>query len=398
MSSVESIVFTSQYDPEEYIVARYNLRSRTTLKEAAWALAVGQSIGNPNMRSAWESPELFRKHGCLIPHDPDDLARRRKGEVKIAFPLANIDLPNDGISQLLCQLMGGQLDIDLIEGCGLLGLEIPKSACAGFLPPRYGLGGIRQATRCHDKPLLGGIIKPKVGISPSTLLAVVKELVAGGVNFIKEDEIMSNPACCSLKERVPLIMDYLHDKHVIYAVCVTADGPELLDRVALVHELGGNAVHLNIWSGLGAYRAVRRLDLPLALFFQKSGDRIMTTPTDRAYISWNVICKLAGLMGVDFIHAGMWGGYLSDPEDELSATLAVLRQADVLPALSCGLHPGLVQAIVKRFGNDWLANCGGSIHGHPGGTLAGARAMRQAIDGEHGAEYRQAIRLWGVTE
>jgi hypothetical protein len=45
-----------------------------------------------------------------------------------------------------------------------------------------------------------------------------------------------------------------------------------------------------------------------------------------------------------------------------------------------------------------MANCGGAIHGHPGGTYAGARAMRQAIDGTGGAEYDAAIQKWGFVE
>ena len=69
-----------------------------------------------------------------------------------------------------------------------------------------------------------------------------------------------------------------------------------------------------------------------------------------------------------------------------------------MPALSCGMHPGLVQANVKQFGTDFIANVGGAIHGHPVGTLAGAKAMRQAIDKNHGIEYEQAISKWGYVK
>jgi ribulose 1,5-bisphosphate carboxylase large subunit-like protein len=41
---------------------------------------------------------------------------------------------------------------------------------------------------------------------------------------------------------------------------------------------------------------------------------------------------------------------------------------------------------------------GGAIHGHPGGTIAGAKAMRQAIDKKHEIEYDQAITKWGLVE
>ena len=62
------------------------------------------------------------------------------------------------------------------------------------------------------------------------------------------------------------------------------------------------------------------------------------------------------------------------------------------------MHPGLVQANVKQFGHDFIANVGGAIHGHPGGTLAGARAMRQAVDKNHSIEYEQAIAKWGFVK
>jgi ribulose 1,5-bisphosphate carboxylase large subunit-like protein len=92
----------------------------------------------------------------------------------------------------------------------------------------------------------------------------------------------------------------------------------------------------------------------------------------------------------------MWGGYLSDDEDELRQTLATLHNRNVVPALSCGMNPGIVNATAARFGNDFLANCGGAIHGHPGGTLSGALAMRQAIDKTFGDEYDMAIKKWGL--
>jgi ribulose-bisphosphate carboxylase large chain len=52
----------------------------------------------------------------------------------------------------------------------------------------------------------------------------------------------------------------------------------------------------------------------------------------------------------------------------------------VLPAASGGLHPRLVPALLETFGNDVVLQAGGGIHGHPEGTVAGAKAMRQAVD------------------
>jgi len=389
-------IYTENLPHDEYIVARYFLRSRTTLWEAAWNLAVGQSMGNPSIRNAWETEAMYHNHCCKVtcPAGRNYLKGNTEGEVRVGFPRANIDLATDGVSQLLCFLMGGQLDIDLIESCQLLDIENDLS----LFRPRFGLMGMRQLTGVFGKPLLGGIVKPKTGVGPREILAIVREMVAGGVNFIKEDEILGSPSFCRLEDRLAVLQPYLKDRPVVYCYAINADFPYLLERVRTVAEAGGNGVHVNVWCGLGAYKAVRELDLPLFLHFQKSGDRAFTDAAHRHHISWEVVCKLATWMGVDSIHAGMWGGYSSSETASLGRTLGLLRSGNVVPALSCGMHPGLVNKVTSLFGPDYLANVGGALHGHPGGTKAGALAMRQAIDGTFGAEYDQAVQTWGLVQ
>ena len=372
----------------------YFLESTKSLKDAAWQLAIGQSVGNPNVRNQWETDELFENYSCKIIEDDVDFSIK-SGIIKIAFPVINIDFKTDGISHLLVNIMGGQLDIDSIEKCQVLDIEFPKQVNDLFLGPKFGITGIREYTKTHNKPLLGAIVKPKTGITPKVLLEMVKELVEGGVNFIKEDEILSNPSFCSIEERVPLIMEYLKDKNVIYSVSIHSDFPYLLDRVKLVHKLGGNSVHVNFWCGIGAYKSIRELDLPIFIHFQKSGDKILTNKNHDFHIDWRVISKLAGMMGVDFIHAGMIGGYYKWEEKEVLDSMEILRKWNVMPALSCGFHPGLTEYVNERVGNDYMANVGGAIHGHPDGTLAGSLAMRQAIDKNYGKEYYKAIEKWG---
>ena len=388
----------NEIDTNKYILCDYYLSSKTTLRDAAWALSIGQSVGNPNVRNHWETDELFESHSCLIIEDEEKLKKLSEGLVKIAFPVVNTDFQTDGISHLLCQFMGGQMDIDIVTKCHLLKVEFPDDVEKRyFSQPQYGIQGIRDFTGVHGKPLFGGIVKPKIGVNSQVLLEMVKEMVEGDINFIKEDEIMSNPACCPIEERVPLVMEYLKDKNVIYSVCINSDPLHVIDRVKKVHSLGANSVHINFWSGLGVYKSIRELNLPLFIHFQKSGDKILTNRNHDYHIAWDVICDMAGLMGVDFIHAGMWGGYMSDNEEELRETLGTLHKRGVMPALSCGMHPGLVQAINKRFGIDYMANVGGAIHGHPGGSNSGTKAMRQAIDGKHKSEYYEAIKKWGLA-
>jgi ribulose-bisphosphate carboxylase large chain len=387
-------IFNTSIDISKYILVEYFLSSQTSLRDAAWNLAIGQSVGNPNVRNEWETDELFLNHSCIIMHNEEELLNKKEGIVTIAFPSINIDLKTEGISHLLVNIMGGQLDIDNILKCHVLDIDFPESVKSYFLGPKYGITGIREYTKVYDKPILGAIIKPKTGISPHVLLDMVKQLVDGGVNFIKEDEILSSPSFCRIEDRVPLISNYLAGKNVVYAVSIHSDFPYLLDRVKLVHSLGGNGVHVNFWCGMGAYKTIRELDLPIFVHFQKSGDKILTNTNHDFHINWRVICKLAGMMGVDFIHAGMIGGYYKWDEQETLEAVKVLNSLNVMPALSCGFHPGLTDFVTKKIGINYMANVGGAIHGHPNGTTAGAKAMRQSIDKLYGEEYNTAIKKW----
>ena len=383
---------------DDYFTVVYDVESKKSLAAAAWDIAVGQSVGNPNVRSVWETEELFRDHSCMIIGDEEHLKTQTKGIVTIAFPIVNTSIERDGISHLLCQILGGQVDIEHIIRCRAVSVNFPKAFEDHFLKPRIGLSGMREYCGVYGKPLLGAIVKPKTGITPHTLCEMVKELVDGGVNFIKEDEILASPDFNRLEDRVDKINKIIGDKKVIYAFCINGDPYSLMEKAKFVANNGGNAVHANVWCGLGAINSIRQLDLPLFFHFQKSGDQAFTNPRNPYSISWDALCDIVGLAGVDSIHAGMWGGYKNDNEQELTANLSILQGRNVVPALSCGMHPGLIQAINSRFGVDYMANVGGAIHGHPQGTLAGVRAMRQAIDGNHGTEYYNAIEKWGKVD
>jgi len=74
---------------------------------------------------------------------------------------------------------------------------------------------------------------------------------------------------------------------------------------------------------------------------------------------------------------------------------------------SGGLHPGHLPYLAKVFGNDVIIQMGGGIHGHPKGTVAGAKAARDMLDaviqGVPPREYKsrelqQAIKTWGMLE
>ena len=250
LDSIISIPHT-KVSSSKHILARYYIESSTTLYEGAKAIALGQSIGPMHIRTKYENEDLFRNYGAKI---VGDVPQGDKGEVEIAFPAHNIDPVTDGITQLMCTLAGGLYDIAILDKVRLLDFTLPDSWAKAFPGPRFGMEGVREYLGVYDRPLLGGIIKPKTGLSPDLVGQMCYEIAVGGVDFIKEDEILGNPSFCRMEERVPIVVQYLKraeeetGEKTLYAPCLTVEVKHLRDHARRAVELGANALHFNIYS------------------------------------------------------------------------------------------------------------------------------------------------------
>ena len=49
-------------DTSKYFFATYDLEGEESLANAAWELAIGQSVGNPHVRNKWETDDLFENY------------------------------------------------------------------------------------------------------------------------------------------------------------------------------------------------------------------------------------------------------------------------------------------------------------------------------------------------
>jgi ribulose-bisphosphate carboxylase large chain len=142
-------------------------------------------------------------------------------------------------------------------------------------------------------------------------------------------------------------------------------------------------------------------------------------------ISMLFIAEAARMIGVDQIHIGTSVGKMEESKEEVVMVGEEIEQgfvkglgshrlqADwhgvkpVFAVCSGGLHPGLIPPLIKMLGTDIIVQCGGGVHGHPGGTRNGAKAVRQAIDATLAGstlkdwakshyELKQAIDKWGT--
>lgn len=333
------------------------------VNEIGKAIAYGQTIGNPD----WRTPHDEGLNRYLAKYETHG------NHVIVKFPVKNFGR-HDGVSYLLSVLMGGQCDMNRVQGCRLVELDL--SAIRNRFPlPRYGVKGMRELSGVYGRPLLGAVVKPKIGLPPEQYAKVVRELVEGGIDFIKEDEILTNQGWCPMEPRLRLIRPLLSDYPVIYTTCVTADGVKAIRRAKAAKIAGAKAVHLNIWSGLGTFLTVREyVDIPL--FFQKSGDKVWTTGPFS--IDSSVLCQLVNLIGCDMAHVGMYGGSMSEGVMDLRRRIKMLDTT--LPSFSCGLTPKQVPQIIEHFGIDVILTSGGWIAGHKDGIKAAIAKMREAIN------------------
>jgi ribulose 1,5-bisphosphate carboxylase large subunit-like protein len=395
---INDIVLVSSTNNNNGNIVTYDVKSKTNLWDAAYAIAVGQSVGNPEKRSEFESRELFETY-CAKIIDTNNFSEK-EGLINIYYPDNNFNYKEDGITHFLTTIMGGQLDIDIIQKCRITNIEFSKEFDQIFNGPNLGLKEMRKYCGVDENyPLFGGIIKPKIGLNVKDYVEVVKIYADNGCNFIKEDEILSNQSFCSIEKRLEKIGDYLRTNNIkmVYAPSITCDHLYLEDRIRKVHNLGINGLHINIHSGYGAYKMVKDLRLNLYLHYQKSGDKMWTNPQHNYSIDESVLFEIASRCGCSTLHVGMIGGYLDSDEDSLVRTINKLVSLNSVSALSCGMHPGLVQYIINKLGHcNWMANVGGAISSHPMGSAAGVRAMKQSISGEHCKEYRNAIKTWGL--
>jgi ribulose-bisphosphate carboxylase large chain len=123
-----------------------------------------------------------------------------------------------------------------------------------------------------------------------------------------------------------------------------------------------------------------------------------------------VLAKLVRLAGGDQLHTGTAAGKMEDAGKAVREINNFLRSQwyglkTILPVASGGIHPGIVPNNIEALGKDILIQAGGGIHGHPEGTRAGAKAMRQAIEAvmnnvsleEYGKTHRElalALEKW----
>jgi len=404
-----------EIDPDRHVTATYLVESDLPLQEAGVQIATEESVGT------WtELTTLTPWAAETLPAKVFRWDDGQKGLVSIAFPTALFDLEKGGIPNVLSIVAGNLFGLSALRNVRLLDLEFPKAAIEAFPGPRFGIDGIRErvSTLENQRPHLGTIVKPKVGLNPKQTAQVAYEAAVGGVDFIKDDETLSNQAFCRLDERTSAVMEALDrarsetQRQVFYAVNVTSNVADLLEMAETAKSHGANMLMIDVLTA--GFSAVQMLaedpSIGLPLHVHRTMHAAFTRNPKHGIHPF-VLLKLVRLAGGDQMHTGTGAGKMEKAVAEVKRGAEFLRQPwfglrNVFPVASGGVHPGIVAANLDILGRDCVINAGGGIHGHPKGTRSGARAMRQAIDAhmqgipvgvyaKSHEELRLALETWG---
>lgn len=370
------------YVPKEAdVVCTFYVEPRgISLKEAAGGVAAESSIGT------WT--ELTTEKAYVRKLAAHVFSIKGK-TVKIAYPIELFELGN--MSNILSSIAGNVFGLKALENLRLNEVEFPRELVNSFKGPKYGIEGIRNLLKIYDRPLVGTIIKPKLGLKTIDHAHVAYEAWVGGCDIVKDDENLSSQTFNPFQERARKTLkkrdraENETGEKKVYMVNVTAETNEMIRRAEFVHKQGGEYVMVDILTcGFAALQSLRERDLDLVIHAHRAGHAAFTRNPKHG-ISMRVISKIARIVGVDQLHVGAVVGKMSETGAEVSGNVEALKMKmgklkTVLPVASGGLYPRLVPSLMNFFGRDFVIQAGGGIHGHPDGTAAGARAMRQAVD------------------
>jgi 2,3-diketo-5-methylthiopentyl-1-phosphate enolase len=427
MSELAMLALHEQIEEEGgYVIATYYLetgRGADIVKKIS-AIAVEQTTGT------WvpvpeETPEMREKHVAKVVgiyevpgHEfevPGNL-EARQFIFQLAYPAVNF---GPQIPMLLSTVIG---NISMSGKLKLLDLKFPKSFLNSFKGPKFGTQGIRELLGIPERPLLNNMIKPCTGYTPEVGARLFSQAIRGGVDIVKDDELIADPPFCPMVERVKLYMAearrYYEEtgNKVLYTVNITDRADKVKENAKRALDAGANALMINyLTAGITALQSLAEdpeINVPILAHLDFAGT--MYESPYSGISSYLILGKLARLAGADIVvYPSPFGKFPFLRERYLQIGHHLLGKwlhfKPTFPMPGGGVMPAVVPAIIRDLGKDCILGAGGAIHGHPMGPVAGGKAMRQAIDAalqgiplreaaEQHPELKSAIEAWGLME
>lgn len=416
----------------EYLLAVFHLVSggKLNILQAAAEVAAESSTGT-NFNVKTETP--FSKEMNAIVYKID----QEKNLVWIAYPWRLFDRGGN-VQNVLTYLVGNVLGMKEVSALKLLDVWFPPSMLEQYDGPSYTLDDMRKYLDVYDRPILGTIIKPKMGLTSAEYAEAAYDFWVGGGDFVKNDEPQANQDFSPFDKMVKNVKAAM-DKAVketgrkkVHSFNVSAsDFDTMIERCEFIRNAGfepGSYAFLidGITAGWMAVQTLRRKYPDVFIHFHRAAHGAFTRVENPLGFSVLVLSKFARLAGASGIHTGTAGvGKMQgSPKEDIVAAENILHfkskghffeqewskifegdedaiaivQADTArhvileddswrgvkkccPIISGGLNPTLLKPFIDVMGSiDFITTMGAGCHAHPKGTTAGAKALVQACE------------------
>ena len=419
-------------DPERDFIVLMWLRGRAPLEKLANEVAAESSTGTWTPIKTMNE-RVFKEYSARVfrlEHVSDN-----EGFAWIAYPVEHFDTKN--LLQFEASVLGNIFGMGILTGLYVADISFPERFQKLFEGPRLGMEGIRKYLGVWDRPLVGTIVKPKVGLAPPEFAEVAYKSWANGLDLVKDDENLVDQEFCRWKDRFDRVFEALDraeqetGEKKVYSVNITDSSYErMVERLEYLHERGHRTAMVDVFvMGMGLLNEIAPVAKKLGIWLH--GHRAGYAAHHRAEfgVNFEVYEKFYRLIGIDQLHVGTGVGKMGDSPLEVKRLrdVAVERRIPeqfyllglemefmenikpMFPIASGGLQPGHLDGVSVIFGKDVIIQAGGGVHGHPRGTEGGARAMRAAADaiGEgitvkemagKVPELKEALDYWGYMD
>ena len=238
-----------------FLVASYYLEvaAATDLVKKAGDIAVGQTTGGwlELPRATRDVTERAVGRVLSVTEVPPYEDRRpipenepRRAVVRIAFPVDNFGAD---LGALLVAVYG---KVSLDGAIKLVDLELPPALVAKLPGPKHGIAGIRKMLDAPERPLTMSIFKPTLGLAPEALADMIGEQAAGGIDLVKDDEVLTDATVDAALKRIDLCRKAAKKARpdgagVLHAVSLTGPADELVSRARRLSAEGAGALLFN---------------------------------------------------------------------------------------------------------------------------------------------------------
>lgn len=362
-----------------------------------------ESVDRASLPS-WELPQMSSRHQRLNDNMSDVLKTSdiyNRANLTISWSTENF---GHNLPVMISTLQGNLYEIKQFTGLKLIDIELPASFVSHYRGPAFGIAGCRKLTNVYNRPLIGTIIKPSLGLTPSETATLVKTLAEAGIDFIKDDELLSSSANSPFNARVDAVMRVINDhadktgKKVMYAFNITDEIDEMQRRYDKIVASGGTCVMISVNSaGLSATKKICDIG-HLAIHGHRNGWGMLNRHPLLG-IEFPAYQKIWRLAGVDQLHVNGIQNKFWESDDSvvrsIASCLASMHNSyPLLPVVSSGQWGGQAFETWRRTKTiDLLYMAGGGIMAHPGGAASGVKALQQAWEAAvNGLSLEQAVK------